>query len=158
MDERDKQPAVFECAVLFADKPSVHGHIYSVEALQKIVEDFKAQQKEGIDVVAVVGDKPQDFGLDIEKLRIAAVVPSLHVHDGALRATIETIDTTAGHLLNQELRKSVDGKSSVRVFPICQLKLHEKNVLACNLSHFGITAAEGVSISFGERLKEFNTA
>lgn len=150
-------PAVFECAALFADKKSVNGYTYSKKILEEIVADFKQRSSEGIDIVAVVGDKPTDFMLDIDKLRVAAVVSSVYIHEDTLRVSCETIDTTAGHLLAGELRKAQkQGKTSVRVFPIGQLKSVGGNVVKFNLSHFGITAADGVGIQFGDRAKEFN--
>jgi len=152
-------PAVFECATLFANKPSVNGFVYSREIIDSIIEDFNARSKEGISVVIVVGDSPNDFTLDIDKLRIAAIVSSMFVHEDNLRVSCETIDTTAGHLLAAELRKLSDEKksTSIRVFPIGQLKADDdKKVTEYNLSHFGVTAAEGSGIDLGGRGMEFN--
>jgi len=150
-------PAVFECAVLFEDKESANGFVYSKEVLENILWQFKKALEEGIDVVVVVGDAPSDFGLSINELKVAAIVPSMHIHEGALRVSCETIDTTAGHLLAAEIRKMKDEKkSTVRVFPIGQLKETDKKVTDYNLSHFGVTAAEDKGISMGSRARDFN--
>lgn len=152
-------PTVFECAVMFSDRLSASGLTYPASVLESIVADFKARRADGIDIVAVVGDEPKDFGLNIDMMRVAAHVPSLWLHEGALRASLETLDTTAGHLLNLELARAKYDVASIRVFPIGQLRAVDARVTEYNLSHFGITAANSIAFkseALGDRVKAFN--